>query len=204
MQIMTVAELKAALHDGEEVALLDAREEVPFDARHILMASCVPLGRIEVLASELLPRKDVRVVWCDHGEGLAASAAARLATMGYSDVSLLEGGVAAWADAGHPVYSGVHVPSKAFAEVVEHEAGTPWIDAAELKSMIDAQADMVRNIIPEGVECIFVRQAEQLGLGHAVLCAERAVGGDPFAVLLADDFLTDYEPGVTADLGQAF
>ena len=143
MQIMTVAELKAALHDGEEVALLDAREEVPFDARHILMASCVPLGRIEVLASELLPRKDVRVVWCDHGEGLAASAAARLAAMGYSDVSLLEGGVAAWADAGHPVYSGVHVPSKAFAEVVEHEAGTPWIDAAELKSMIDAQADMV-------------------------------------------------------------
>ena len=67
-----------------------------------------------------------------------------------------------------------------------------------------AQADMVRKIIPEGVECIFVRQAEQLGLGHAVLCAERAVGGDPFAVLLADDFLTDYEPGVTADLAEAF
>jgi len=68
----------------------------------------------------------------------------------------------------------------------------------------DAQAAMVRNIIPAGVECIFVRQNEQLGLGHAVLCAERAVGGDPFAVLLADDFLTDYEPGVTADLAQAF
>ena len=79
----------------------------------------------------------------------------------------------------------------------------------ELESMLrakgkNAQADMVRNIVPEGVECIFVRQAEQLGLGHAVLCAERAVGGDPFAVLLADDFLTDYEPGVTADLVQAF
>ena len=68
----------------------------------------------------------------------------------------------------------------------------------------DAQADMVRNIIPEGVECIFVRQAEQLGLGHAVLCAERVVGDDPFAVLLADDFLTDHEPGVTADLAQTF
>ena len=67
-----------------------------------------------------------------------------------------------------------------------------------------AQAEMVRNIIPSGVECIFVRQAEQLGLGHAVLCAERAVGRDPFAVLLADDFLTDYEAGVTADLAQAF
>ena len=79
----------------------------------------------------------------------------------------------------------------------------------ELETMLrakgkDAQADMVRNIIPEGVECLFVRQAEQLGLGHAILCAERAVGSDPFAVLLADDFLTDYEPGVTADLVDAF
>ena len=79
----------------------------------------------------------------------------------------------------------------------------------ELETMLrakgkGAQADMVRNILPDGVECIFVRQAEQLGLGHAVLCAERAVGGDPFAVLLADDFLTDYEPGVTADLAKAY
>ena len=63
----------------------------------------------------------------------------------------------------------------------------------ELETMLrskgkDAQANMVRNIIPAGVECIFVRQSEQLGLGHAVLCSERAVGDDPFAVLLADDF----------------
>ena len=79
----------------------------------------------------------------------------------------------------------------------------------ELETILRAKgkhvhANMVRNIIPEGVDCIFVRQAQQLGLGHAVLCAERAVGGDPFAVLLADDFLTDYKPGVTADLAQAF
>lgn len=66
------------------------------------------------------------------------------------------------------------------------------------------QAEMVRNILPPHVECIFVRQPEQLGLGHAVLCAERAVAGEPFAVLLADDFLNDYRPGVTADLITAF
>ena len=63
---------------------------------------------------------------------------------------------------------------------------------------------MVRNIIPPHVECIFVRQPEQLGLGHAVLCAERAVAGEPFVVLLADDFLTDYALGVTADLLGAY
>ena len=62
------------------------------------------------------------------------------------------------------------------------------------------QAALVRNIIPKGVDCIFVRQAEQLGLGHAVLCAKKAVGDEPFAVLLADDFLTDYPPGTISDL----
>ncbi len=62
------------------------------------------------------------------------------------------------------------------------------------------KAKMVRNIIPKGIECIFVRQPEQLGLGHAILCSERAVGNEPFAVLLADDFLTLKGKGVTSDL----
>jgi len=61
-------------------------------------------------------------------------------------------------------------------------------------------ADMVKNILPKGVECIFVRQPEQLGLGHAVLCAERVVGDEPFALLLADDFVTYSGDGITSDL----
>ena len=68
----------------------------------------------------------------------------------------------------------------------------------------DDQAEMVKNILPEGVECIFMRQPEQLGLGHAVLCAERAVGNEPFAVLLADDFLICDVDGTTADLVSSF
>ena len=68
----------------------------------------------------------------------------------------------------------------------------------------DDQAEMVKNILPEGVECIFMRQPEQLGLGDAVLCAERAVGNDPFAVLLADDFLIYDGDGITADLVRSF
>ncbi len=79
----------------------------------------------------------------------------------------------------------------------------------ELEALLRARgkgekADMIRNIMPEKVECIFIRQAEPLGLGHAVLCAERVVGNNPFAVLLADDFLTNYVPGATADLIKAF
>ena len=135
-------ELKARLHDGGEIALLDAREELPFGRRHLLMASCVPLSRLELLVDDLVPRRTTRVVWCDDNEGLAARAAARMAALGYRDVALLDGGIAAWEAAGFRVYSGVHVPSKAFAEVVEHEAGTPWISAEELKALIDRKADI--------------------------------------------------------------
>src|ERR1700744_2702124 len=134
--------LKACLHDGGEIALLDAREEVPFDARHLLMAACVPLSRLEMLVDEMVPRRSVRVVWCDDGEGLAERAASRMAALGYGDVSVLQGGVAAWEAAGYRIYSGVHVPSKAFAEVVEHEAGTPWISAEQLKDWLDSRADI--------------------------------------------------------------
>ena len=66
------------------------------------------------------------------------------------------------------------------------------------------QAEMVANILPSGVECIFVRQPKQLGLGHAVLCAERVVGNEPFAVLLADDFLLYEGLGVTSDLIRSY
>src|ERR671937_606956 len=58
----------------------------------------------------------------------------------------------------------------------------------------DAQLEQVRSVLPEGVRCIYIRQPEPLGLGHAVLCAQPVVGNDPFAVLLADD-LMDSNPG---------
>lgn len=135
--------LKDYLHDGGEIALLDAREEVPYDARHILMASCVPIGRLEIIIDALVPRRDVRVVWCDDGEGLAERAAERMHELAYTDISVLDGGIAAWEEAGYRIYNGVHVPSKAFAEVIEHEAGTPYISADELKSMMDDGTDMV-------------------------------------------------------------
>ncbi len=48
---------------------------------------------------------------------------------------------------------------------------------------------IVRDIVPEGVQCTYVRQSKALGLGHAVLCAKQVVGNQPFAVLLADDLI---------------
>jgi UTP--glucose-1-phosphate uridylyltransferase len=49
--------------------------------------------------------------------------------------------------------------------------------------------ELVRNIVPSGVSCIYIRQGAPLGLGHAVLCAEPAVGNEPFFVHLADDLI---------------
>ncbi len=52
-----------------------------------------------------------------------------------------------------------------------------------------ALLDTVRNILPKRVNCIYIRQTEALGLGHAVLCAKPAIGDEAFAVLLADDLI---------------
>src|SRR5687767_6897377 len=49
--------------------------------------------------------------------------------------------------------------------------------------------DVVKSAAPPGVNCIYIRQTEALGLGHAVLCAAPVVGTEPFAVLLADDLI---------------
>jgi rhodanese-related sulfurtransferase len=139
---VSARELKAQLHDGGEIALLDAREEGVFHARHLLLASCVPLSRLELLIDDLVPRRGTRVVWCDDGDGSALCAARRMVQFGYTDVAVLDGGISAGESAGYRLYSGVHVPSKAFAEVVEHEAGTPWVSAADLKALIDGGADI--------------------------------------------------------------
>src|SRR5581483_1894717 len=52
----------------------------------------------------------------------------------------------------------------------------------------------VQEVVPKSVNCIYIRQAEPLGLGHAVLCARSVVGDEPFAVLLADDLIDAKRP----------
>jgi UTP--glucose-1-phosphate uridylyltransferase len=88
--------------------------------------------------------------------------------------------------------------------IEDHFDSNPELEAALRAKGRHDEADMVRNILSDGVECVFVRQPEQLGLGHSVLCAERVVGGEPFAVLLADDFIVAEGAGVTADLVLAY
>lgn len=72
--------------------------------------------------------------------------------------------------------------------------------AYELESELERKGktemlEFVRNLLPKDINCIYLRQPEPLGLGHAVLCARPVVGDEPFAVLLADDLL-DGDPPV--------
>ena len=93
---ITAAELRGRLHDGGEIAIVDPREEGSFHQRHLLMASCLPLSRLELIAPSLLPRRSAPIVVCDDDGGpggLAERAAARLIEGGWSDVSVLAGGV---------------------------------------------------------------------------------------------------------------
>ena len=103
MKRVDAQQLKAHLHDGCEIALLDAREEAVFGRRHLLMASCVPLSQLELLVDDLVPRRGTRVVWCDDGEGLANRAAQKMIAFGYQDVAVLDGGIAAWEAARLPL-----------------------------------------------------------------------------------------------------
>src|ERR1700745_2464291 len=78
--------------------------------------------------------------------------------------------------------------------------------AYELESSLEASGktellEFVQNVIPKHVNCIYIRQSAPLGLGHAVLCARPVVGNEPFAVLLADDFM-DTAEGVKPVMAQ--
>ncbi len=64
--------------------------------------------------------------------------------------------------------------------------------------------DMVKNVVPRGVSCVYVRQPEALGLGHAVLCAKRVVGNEPFAVILADDLIDGGDTPCLAQMASVF
>ena len=108
---------------------------------HPFFACSAPLSRLEMMIDDLVPRRSAPIVVLDGGdEGLAEKAEARLLDLGYTDVSILEGGCAGW---GGELFSGVNVPSKAFGEFVEHHYGTPRIPAAQLKKYLKEKKKLV-------------------------------------------------------------
>jgi rhodanese-related sulfurtransferase/predicted metal-dependent enzyme (double-stranded beta helix superfamily) len=135
------ADLKTIIAGGEEFALLDVRDEDTYARGHAFFATCAPLERFDDVVGKLVPRRSVCTVLCDAlGQvgGLADLAAAKLRTRGFTNVSILAGGIEAWKEAGYELFSGLNVPSKAFGEAIECRYATPHIDAKELKEKLDA------------------------------------------------------------------
>ncbi len=143
MKRISADTLHGWITDNQELALLDAREDGEFGTSHLFWAVPCGLARKEIRARALLPRLGTRICCTDDGRGLAETLAGWLESIGCTDVSVLDGGTKAWADAGYTLFSGVNVPSKAFGEWVEHHYGTESVDAPELKSWIDSGRDMV-------------------------------------------------------------
>ncbi|RXN92264.1 sulfurtransferase [Achromobacter aloeverae] len=128
------------LQDGAEIALVDVREAGRYGEGHALLAVNIPYSRLELDIGTLIPRLATRIVLIAENDRLAERAALSLAQLGYSQVTALRGGVDAWDE---PLFQGVNVPSKAFAEYVEHGFHTPDISAEELHRLQGQDANLI-------------------------------------------------------------
>jgi len=139
---LTPADVRRALLLREEITLLDLRYEAGFATGHPLFAANMAADRIAIEAETRLPRKGVAIVLYDDGEGLVARGAERLAALGYTNVSALDGGLKAWRAAGYEVFEDVNSYSKAFGELVESRRHTPSLSADEVARLIADKADI--------------------------------------------------------------
>lgn len=118
------------------------RDQGVYARGHLLLASSAPYWRLEFDIAARVPRLDTRIVLVAEDE-LSRWAAAKLQRLGYSRLAWLEGGLRAWTQAGGRLFSGTNVLGKAFGGIVEHELGTPSIEASELKRRIDGGEPLV-------------------------------------------------------------
>jgi rhodanese-related sulfurtransferase len=131
-KFVEVERVREWLADDGEIAFLDVREEGQHGAGHPLLAVNLPYSRLEREIARLVPRQSCRIALIDDADGVAAKAVRRLEGLGYGEIHVLAGGAAAWSAARYRLFPSSNVPSKAFAEVIEHDFATPAISAAEL------------------------------------------------------------------------
>jgi len=141
--LATPLDVRRALLLRQEIALLDLREEFDFAHAHPLFAASLPLSRLEMEAWWRIPRRATPIVVYDHGEGFAQTGSERLVALGYTDVRILDGGLAGWSAAGLELFQDVNSYSKAFGELVEARRHTPSLSAPELQARQQRRDDLV-------------------------------------------------------------
>lgn len=130
---ITPKQLQQWLFDGQEIALFDVREHGQYGEAHLFYGVNLPYSRLELEVRRLAPNPQVRLVIYDQDDSdVAARTAQRLEALGYTHVHRLQGGAEGWQAAGFQLFAGVHVPSKAFGELVEEASHTPHVTARQL------------------------------------------------------------------------
>jgi rhodanese-related sulfurtransferase len=140
---ISTEDIRRALIERTEIALLDLRDEAAFAEAHPLFAASMPLGRLATDVPLHIPRAATTIALYDDSDGLVDRATATLTALGYSDVRALAGGLSGWRDAGGELFRDVNVPSKAFGELVESVRHTPSIAAEDLSALVHQGADVV-------------------------------------------------------------
>jgi rhodanese-related sulfurtransferase len=139
---MTPQDIRHAWLVRDEIALFDLRDEHAFAGGHPLFAAQLPPHRIAIEIARRVPRLATPIVVYDDGEGLVDAAIEQVRGLGYSNVSALDGGLAAWKAAGYELFEDVNSYSKAFGELVEARRHTPSLSAPDLQALIDEKADI--------------------------------------------------------------
>jgi rhodanese-related sulfurtransferase len=141
---ITPEALAAQLRSSAPHAVLDVREHGAYERGHIYRTTALPRRLLELRLPALVPAPATPLVLVDaDGGALADRARATALAMGYRDVRVLDGGLAAWRATGRPSVQGINVPSKVFGERALHEHKTPQVAPAELAARIARGEDMV-------------------------------------------------------------
>jgi len=119
IRLMRASDANRQILSEGETAFLDLREAGPFSEGHPLFAVPVPYSSLEARIGILVPRLSTPLILIDDGDGIADAGAEALASMGYRDIAILEGGAPAWVGAGLTLFKGVNVPSKTLGELAE-------------------------------------------------------------------------------------
>lgn len=139
--IITPQQAKERFLSGQEYAVLDVREQKEFSRNHILVSSCAPLSRIELMVHDLVPCKNCYVILVDSGtpEDTRAQRAQKcLEVMGYACTVVLHGGMQGWRESGMVEFDGVGALSKGFGEYVELNFHTTRLEPLEVKALMES------------------------------------------------------------------
>ena len=167
-------------------AAIDVRERGEFNKRQIFRTTCVPRRDLESLMSRLVPVKSTAIVVCDEDDGRASLAAHTLEQMGYTDISMLQGGLGAWAKAGYELGEGTNAPSKDFGEKILVQKRVPEMTIQEYQHRVSLGEEfiLIDTRTPEEFERATLPGSRNIPNGELVLRIAEVIGDSDSTVVV--------------------